>query len=139
MNKVLIISILIICFFASCSKDTTNSTLPQTTTQKLQHKWNLVSIKDIQYVGNSTTQIDTIIDYGEVGDYMDFGSNNIVYMRIAGGNDSLMYSVLNDTKIILDSDTFTFNNLTSTDLKLTYYGRETNPVNNWDNVITLKR
>jgi len=60
-------------------------------------------------------------------------------LRIAGGNDTLLYSVLNDTKLIMDSDTFTINNLTASALKLTYYGRETSPVNNWDNVITLSR
>ena len=139
MNKLIILSISMMVLFASCSKDKTNTSTPETTTQKLQHKWNLVSIEDIQYLGTSTTQIDNINSYGVAGDSIDFSANNKAYLRIAGGNDTLLYSVLNDTKLIMDSDTFTINNLTASALKLTYYGRETSPVNNWDNVITLSR
>lgn len=139
MNKVFILSLSILVFFASCGKDKTNTTTTETTTQKLQHKWNVVSIKDIQYIGSSTTQIDTIVDYGIAGDYIDFSNNNIAYTRIAGSNDTFLYSVINDTKIMFDFDTFTINTLSATDLKLTYYGREINPVNNWDNVLTLNR
>ena len=62
MNKLLILSLSSIIFFASCSKDKTNTTIPETTTQKLQHKWNLVSIEDIQYLGSSTTQIEVTTD-----------------------------------------------------------------------------
>ena len=60
-------------------------------------------------------------------------------MRIAGSKDTVAYSLINNNKIILDADTFTVNNLTSSNLQMTYYGREKNPVNNWDNVIILSR
>jgi len=141
MKKSLIIALFVVVFFNSCSKDeeTTTTTTPQTTTQKIQHRWNLVSIKDYQYVGSSTTQIDTIISYGVAGDYIDFRTNNIAYARIAGDYDTLNYSIISDTKILFESDTLTINQLTATDFKLTYYGREVNPVNNYDNVITLNR
>jgi hypothetical protein len=139
MKKILTICISIIISFVSCTKDNTNSTIQETTIQKLQHKWNLISIKDIQYVGSSTIQIDTIIDYGVPGDYIDFSINNLAYMRIAGSKDTVAYSLINNNKIILDADTFTVNNLTSSNLQMTYYGREKNPVNNWDNVIILSR
>jgi hypothetical protein len=140
MNKSLIIALFVIVFFNSCSKDEeTTTTTPQTTIQKLQHKWNLVSINDIQYLGSSTTQIDTIISYGLPGDYIDFRTDNFAYVRIAGDYDTLSYSFLNDTKILFSGDTLTINQLTATNLKLIYYGRETNPVNNYDNVITLNR
>lgn len=139
MKKALIISLTIVACLSSCKKDNTNSTNSETTTQKIQHNWNLTSIEDIQYKGSSTTQIDTIISYGKAGDYINFSNNNKAYIRIAASNDTLPYSILNDSKIILDGDTFTINNLTSSNLKMTYYGRETNPVNYWDNVITLNR
>jgi len=67
MNKLIILSISMMVLFASCSKDKTNTSTPETTTQKLQHKWNLVSIEDIQYLGTSTTQIDNINSYGVAG------------------------------------------------------------------------
>jgi hypothetical protein len=139
MKNAIIICLSAIVFLTSCSKDETPTPTPQTTIQKLQHKWNLVSINDIQYLGSSTTQVDTIISYGLPGDYMDFRTDNFAYVRIAGDYDTLSYSFLNDTKILFAGDTLTINQLTTSDLKLTYYGRETNPVNNYDNVITLNR
>lgn len=130
-----------ISILASCGKDKSNTTTttPQTTAQKLQYKWNLLSIQDIEYVGASTTIIDTIIDYGVAGDYIQFNANNTAYYRIAASNDTVSYSIISDTKMIFDGDTFAINTLTSSDLVMTYYGRETNPVHNWDNKLVLKR
>lgn len=105
----------------------------------LQNNWNLVSIHDIQYVGASTTIVDTTISYGLPGDYVNFNSNGKAYYRISGSYDTVNYSLLSDTKMLFDGDTFTVNTLTTTDMVMTYYGRETSPVNNWDNVIVLKR
>ena len=139
MNKTLLICITVIAFVNSCKKDNTNTSNSETTTQKIQHNWNLSSIEDIQYKGSSTTQIGLIISYGKAGDYINFSNNNKAYVRIAASNDTMSYSILNDSKIILDGDTFTINNLTSSNLRMTFYGRETNPVKNWDNVITLNR
>ena len=141
MKKVLF-GLLVISILASCGKDkttTTTTTTPQTTAQKLQYKWNLMSIQDIQYVGASTTIVDTVIDYGMVGDYVQFNTNNTAYYRIAGSLDTVAYNLFSDSKMVFDGDTFSINTLTATDLVMTYYGRETNPVNNWDNVLVLKK
>ncbi len=139
MKKVLF-GLLVISILASCGKDkTTTTTTPQTTAQKLQYKWNLMSIQDIQYVGASTTIVDTVIDYGMVGDYVQFNTNNTAYYRIAGSLDTVAYNLFSDTKMVFDGDTFSINTLTATDMVMTYYGRETNPVNNWDNVLVLKK
>lgn len=140
MKKVLF-SLLVIVILSSCGKDktTTTTTTTQTTAQIIQNKWNLISIKDIQYVGSSTSIVDTVYDYGMVGDYVQFNSNNTAYYKIAGSFDTVNYNLLSDTKMTFDGDTFTINTLTTSDMVMTYYGRETNPVNNWDNVLVLKK
>ena len=134
------LALVFIGILASCGKDSTTTTTPPSTISLLQNKWNLMSIQDIEYVGASTSIIDTIISYGAPGDYIQFNANNIAYERIAAGNDTLSYDLISDTKLVYNGDTFKVNTLTATDLVLTYYGRETTPtVHNWDNVLVLKR
>ncbi|MBK7763709.1 MAG: hypothetical protein IPI46_10110 [Bacteroidetes bacterium] len=138
MKKILF-SICIVSLMCACGKKSTTPSNSLTTLQKLQNNWNLINISDIQYVGSSTTVIDTIINYGLSGDYVNFNSNGKAYYRIAGSYDTVNYNLINDTQILFDGDTFTVNSLTTTDMVMTYYGRETSPVNNWDNVLVLKR
>ena len=134
------LALVCIGILASCGKDSTTKTTPPSTISLLQNKWNLMSIQDIEYVGASTSIIDTVISYGAPGDYIQFNANNIAYERIAAGNDTLSYNLISDTKLVYNGDTFKVNTLTATDLVLTYYGRETTPtVHNWDNVLVLKR
>lgn len=134
------LALVFIGILASCGKDSTTTTTPPSTISLLQNKWNLMSIQDIEYVGASTSIIDTIINYGVPGDYIQFNANNIAYERIAAGNDTLSYNLISDTKLVYNGDTFKVNTLTANDLVLTYYGRETTPtVHNWDNVLVLKR
>lgn len=134
------LALVFIGILASCGKDSTTTTTPLSTISLLQNKWNLMSIQDIEYVGASTSIIDTVISYGAPGDYIQFNANTIAYERIAAGNDTLSYNLIGDTKLVYNGDTFKVNTLTATDLVLTYYGRETTPtVHNWDNVLVLKR
>ena len=138
--KKLILALAFIGILASCGKDSTSTTTPPSSTALLQNKWNLISIQDIEYVGASTSIVDTVISYGVTGDYIQFNANNIAYERIAAGNDTLSYNLISDTKLVYNGDTFKVNTLTANDLVLTYYGRETTPtVHNWDNVLVLKR
>lgn len=139
MKKILF-ALSIIGMLASCGKDSTTTTTPPTSTSLLQNKWNVLSAQDIEYVGASTTIVDTVINYGVSGDYVQFNANNTVYYRIAGDNDTVTYNLISNTQLVFDGDTFAVNTLTANDLVLTYYGRETTPtVHNWDNVLVLKR
>lgn len=137
--KKLLLSLAVATLFASCGKDNTNTTTPSSTAAMVQNKWNLLSIQDIEYVGASTTQVDTIIDYGMAGDYVQFNANNTAYYRIAGSYDTVAYQLISDTKLSFDGDTFTINTLNASNMVMTYYGREINPVHNWDNVLVMKR
>lgn len=138
MKKILF-GLTIIGMLASCGKDSTTTTTPPSSTTLLQNKWNVLSAQDIEYVGASTTVVDTVINYGVSGDYIQFNTNNTAYYRIAGSDDTVSYNLISNTKLIFDGDTFAVNTLTASDLVLTYYGRETNPIHNWDNVLVLKK
>jgi hypothetical protein len=139
MKKILF-ALAFIGMFASCGKDSTTTTTPPSSTALLQNKWNLISIQDIEYVGASTSIVDTVISYGIAGDYIQFNANNTAYYRIAGSEDTVAYNLINSSKLAFDGDTFTVNTLTANDLVMTYYGRETTPtVHNWDNVLVLKK
>lgn len=136
--KSYVIIILSMVFFSACKKDNSTTTPTLTTTQKIQNKWSIVSVMDYNYVGASTTldYIDTTY-VGTSADYIEFRADNKTYGFVAGGFDTSQYTILSDTKMLFDGDTFTINNLTSSDFKFTYYERKQNPY--YDNVITLKR
>jgi hypothetical protein len=142
MKKTLLILTLGFGLLASCKKEdsTTNSstTTPLTTAQKIQNKWNFVSVMDYNYVGASTTldYIDTLA-IGTAGDYLDFRTNNKVYISVSGQMDTLDYSIVGDTKLIFDGDTYDITKLSTSDFVFTFSERTDPPY--YDNVIVLKR
>ncbi len=134
MKKVILLSLVAIAIFASCRKETTSS---MSTTEMVQKKWGLISTQDFEYVG-TTNVVDTIITntFGTT-DSIEFKSDNTAVANIMGMTNTVSYQILSDTKMILDSDTFTINTLNLNDFVMTYSNRVDTP--NYDNIITLKR
>jgi hypothetical protein len=138
MKQITIILGISLLLFSCGKKTTTPPVTTETTTQKIQKKWNITNIKDIMYVGQQTTTIDTTINnYGVSGDYVEFQTNGKAVMHFFGGTDTVNYSIISDTKLTFDGDEFTINTLNQTDFVFTYYNR-TDP-DYYDNVVILKR
>jgi hypothetical protein len=141
MKKALLILTLGFGLLASCKKEDTtssNNTSTLTTAQKIQNKWNFVSVMDYNYVGASTTldYIDTLA-IGTAGDYLDFRTNNKVYISVSGEMDTLDYSIVGDTKLIFDGEVYDITKLSTSDFVFTFSERTDPPY--YDNVIVLKR
>lgn len=136
MKKVILLSLVTIGIFASCGKDKT-TTNGSTTTEKIQKKWRMLNMQDIEYVG-TTNVVDTIttFTYGTT-DSIEFKTNNMAVYSYFGMIDSMPYQILSDAKMIIDGDTFAINTLTANDFVMAYYNRVDTP--HYDNIITLKR
>lgn len=80
----------------SCDKD--NDKPANTTLSKIQAKWKVANVKfnigaeDSTYTGAAT-------------DYVDFRTDGKVYTSIGTQKDTSAYSLVNDTKLVVDGDT----------------------------------
>jgi hypothetical protein len=141
MKKTLLILALGSGLFVSCKKEEpkpSDNTTPMTTTQKIQQKWNLSSVIDIEYIGSSTTidNIDTLV-LGAPGDYADFRADNKVYISVTGEFDTLPYSILSDSKIVFDDQLFDISKLTTSQFEMKFSERIDTPY--YDEIINFKR
>ena len=102
--------ILIASVFTSCKKDKA-----QTTTQKVQHNWTLVSVVDNSHDANGDN-IDTTAAVS--GDFMNFSSNGTVSLQVGGQPGTVSYSMVSDTQLLFATETFTIKTLTDTQLVL---------------------
>ena len=103
--------------------------------QRLQAKW-LVDkeISNSHYGGADHTATYT----GLATDYVDFRSNNKVYSQVSGSKDTSNYSVVNDSTMTIDVDTYKILTLTDNIFKI-YSKSFTTPVI-WDETtINLKK
>ncbi len=136
LNLFLLIGLLA---FASCGDDaTTPKEESETTAQKVQHRWTLVSVIDYNYVDSSTTldYIDTIIG-SNPANYVEFRADNTASAQIDGDTETFSYSILSDNMIVFDGDDFVITTLNANTFIMTYADREDIPY--YDNVITMKR
>lgn len=102
-------------FFSSCKKK--DSTVFQTTLQKLQYKWTF----DKEYyhdVYPGTDFRDTTL--GVAGDYFDFRTDNKAYLKVGPYMDTSAYYLLGDTKIVFSTfnDTIDIQVLNGTNLQM---------------------
>ncbi len=79
----------------ACNKDDDNK---PTTPAKIQAKWKVASIVIKAGDGDSTYT-------GTAADYADFRTDGKVYTSYAGAKDTALYTVVNDTKMVIDGDT----------------------------------
>lgn len=141
MRKSILIVTAFIALFVSCKKEESKSSTtetPLTTAQLVQNKWSLVNVLDINYVGATTTidYIDTLV-VGGPNDYIDFKPNNLAYLLAQGEYDTLTYSIVSDSKIILDDELLDIAKLTKNEFVISFSERTKAPY--YDNVINLKR
>lgn len=92
----------------------------KTTAEKIQAKWQIDNI----ITNEHTSGEDHKTTYtGNASDYFDIRADGKIYSSFYGDTTSLTYTLLGDSKIILDgSDTATIQNLT--EHTLTLYGKE---------------
>ncbi len=82
----------------------------------LQNKWGIISV-NYQAVENGVT-VDTYNYTGVAEDYIDFRSDNKVYLFVDGSEDTSSYQILNNKVVIDVVDTLEIQSLTSTSVKL---------------------
>jgi hypothetical protein len=114
MKKIItsiVIVTLVTMFLQACKKSDTTTTLPQTTLQKIQAKWTLESIVENNYYSGSNHTNTTT---GTSTDYLDFKTDGKVYYSISGFTDVVTYSLINDTRILIDgTETYEIKTLTA--------------------------
>jgi hypothetical protein len=100
--------LLAISFLSACKK----SNKQQTTLEKIQGKWQLVTDVENDHVNGQ----DDITTYtGDPGDIIDFRADGKAYFNIIGTGDmdTLAYTVSGDTKIEFEGTQFDIITLTS--------------------------
>jgi hypothetical protein len=133
MKKVFLFTtaiILLTLVFSSCKKDKA-----QTTAQKVQHNWNFVSVIDNSH---DATGDDITTTNGVSGDFMNFVSNGTISSQFDGEASGGIYTIPNDTEILIDGQTFTIKTLTDTQFVL--YIKDVISATDYDEeTINLKR
>lgn len=89
--------LLALFYLPACKK----SDKPQTTIEKVQAKWQLVTQVDNNHVSGQDN-ISTIT--GTTGDIIDFRTDGKVYSNTQGQADTTTYALSGDTKIIIDGN-----------------------------------
>lgn len=95
---------------SSCKKDKT-----ETTAEKIQHKWTLVSIVDNYH---DSTGDDITTTPGSASDYISFNSDGTVTTFISGTSESGTYTITSDTEISIEGDVYTIKKITSSEFIL---------------------
>jgi len=95
----------------SCDK---NKDKPATTTlSKIQANWKVASIQLKLGEQDSTYT-------GATSDYVDFRTDGKVYTNVANEKDTSNYSVVNDTKLVVDGDTAVIKQLSGNQFMFEY-------------------
>jgi hypothetical protein len=133
MKKVFLFTtamVLLAAVFSSCKKNKT-----ETTTQKLQHNWTLVSIIDNSHDASGD---DIVTTTATAGDFMNFNANGTATFQFDATPGTVSYSIISDTEILLATETFTVKTLTNTQLVL--YVKDVISATDYDEeTINLKR
>jgi hypothetical protein len=136
MKKILLLSLVSVFTLSSCVKDKIDNIITKTALELLQTQWNWDYNIDFNYVGASTIP-DNNDTLTIAGDYINFKADNTADIRIGGQIDNVPYTLISDTQLMFDGDTFTINTLSANKLVFTYQERTTTPY--FDNVNTLSR
>jgi hypothetical protein len=107
----------------------------ETTAQKLQHKWTIVSEVDNSH-DSGGDDINTSV--GVAGDFLNFNADGTVTSQFEGSADTSTYSLISDTEISISGETFTIKTLSDTQLVL--YIRDIISATDYDeSTVNLKR
>ena len=132
MKKLLLFAtaiVLIAAVSSSCKKD------KQTTAQKVQHNWTLVSETDNSH-DVSGDNIDTTA--GVQGDFINFNVNGTLTSQFDGAADNGIYILTSDTEISINGIAFTIKTLTATQFVL-YFKQVLSSTDYVETTINLKR
>jgi hypothetical protein len=131
ITSVVLVS-LVTFYLPACKK----SDKKQTTIEKVQGKWQLVTDISNEHV-SGMDHINTTT--GSPGDILDFRTDGKVYSNIGGQADTSAYALSGDTKLIINGiQLFDITTLTSNSFIL--YAKETNGGSDFnEETITLKK
>ncbi len=88
-----------IIYLPACKKSSDIQPEPQTTFQKIQAKWQLVT----HYENDHFAGVDHIKNTtGTATDYLDFRTDGKIYASFFGYRDTVTYSLINDTQLLID-------------------------------------
>ena len=106
MKKLMVPAAMIAAMVMVVSCDKNNNKPANNTLSKIQAKWKVNAVKFDYSDGDSTYT-------GVAADYMDFRTDGKVYTNIANEKDTTIYSLVNDTKLLIDGDTTVIKQLSS--------------------------
>ena len=113
MKKLMVPAALLAAMVIVVSCDKKNDKPVNNTLSKVQAKWKVNSIKFEAGDEDSTYT-------GAAADYIDFRTDGKVYTNIANEKDTSAYSVVNDTKLVVDGDTAVIKQLSSNQFMFEY-------------------
>lgn len=119
--------------FSACKKD--HATVP-TTAQRIQTKWTIDKIYSHGVETGYPEYTDTLT--GGAGDYIDFRTDNKAYFNLNGDKDTVIYSILSDSQMIIDGDTTAIQVLNDTRFQL-YSKSVTSATNYYEYTTYLKK
>lgn len=133
-----LLAIMLVTFAACKDDDTTTTPDPElTTAQKIQQKWNIDNIIDINYEGMTTTVESRDTFPPTTGDYIHFLTNNTAEFRFDGETDNVGYKIVNDQTLEFDGDVFSIVSLTEKTFVFKFEDRSGDPY--YDNYVYLSR
>jgi hypothetical protein len=99
---------------SNCKKDDEPSVY-----EKMQGRWNFTSATLATYNNNTNALLGSQTFGGLSGDYVEFRTDNKIYLQILGTRDTSGYRMLNDTRFIIEDganrDSFDIITLTAND------------------------
>lgn len=139
MKKIItsiVIVTLVAMFLQACKKPDATPTPTQTTLQKIQYKWGLERIVENDHYAGVDHNSATI---GTSSDYFEFKTDGKIYYSISGFTDNVTYSLINDTKILVDgTETYEIKTLTANSFVL-YQKTMRNATDYDEETIIMKR
>jgi hypothetical protein len=106
MKKLLVPAAMLAAVVMVVSCDKNNDKPANNTLSKMQAKWSVTSVK-LDAGGEDSTYT------GAAADYVDFRTDGKVYTNIANEKDTSAYSLVNDTRFVVDGDTAVIKQLSS--------------------------
>lgn len=133
ITSVAVATLLIFCLSA-CKKSSDTQT-PQTTLQKIQAKWQLENYYENDHYSGADHIKNTV---GTSGDYLDFRSDGKVYTSLFGYKDTVTYSLITDTQLLIDGvSKYDIKTLTTNSFVI--YGKDVSGSDFLEEKITMKK
>jgi hypothetical protein len=115
--------------FSACKKT------KESTTQKIQHNWTVVSEVDNSHDA-SGDHLDTVD--GISGDFINFNSNGTVTLQFDGSTETGTYTLVNDNELSMGGEVYTIKSLN--DSQLILYIKDVSSATDYDETtINMKR